>query len=202
MYKKAPINSYKEKINQAAFDLCVQSPDLLTDRKMLLANARKSVHNMGYEYKKGKSCSREFSIPSEIPVAKRSKLDSCVRTEQINCLQGRLNAIDESVQYKASLCEVNERAKNYKMCNELTDEIYALKCEKNVVNCELSILKKKDSKSKWYYRRKSSSTSESDTSGSSSSSSCSSSSADGHMPLAESSVINQPNPFCLGLPPV
>ena len=103
---------------------------------------------------------------------------------------------------KASLCEVNERAKNYKMCNELTDEIYALKCEKNVVNCELSILKKKDSKSKWYYRRKSSSRSESDTSGSSSSSSCSSSSADGHMPLAESSVINQPNPFCLGLPPV
>ena len=64
MYKKAPINSYKEKINQAAFDLCVKSPDLLTDRKMLLDNARKTVNNIGYEYKKGKSRSREFSIPS------------------------------------------------------------------------------------------------------------------------------------------
>ena len=87
------------------------------------------------------------------------------------------------------------------MCNELTDEIFALKCEKkNILNCELSILKKNDRKSKWYYRRKSSSTSESDTSGSSSS--CSSSSADAHMPLAESSVTSQSNPFCLGLPPV
>ena len=75
---------------------------------------------------------------------------------------------------KRAYVEVNERAKNYKMCNELTDEIYSLKCEKNIVNRELSILK--DTKSKWYYRRNSSSTSESDTSrSSSSSSSCSSS---------------------------
>ena len=113
-------------------------------------------------------------------------------------MQGRLCAIDESVQYKESLCEVNEHAKNYKMCNELTDEIFALKCEeKNTVNCELSILMKNLN----------------GTTGGSQvphwdlillghPSSCSSSSADAHMPLAKSSVTNQPNPFCLGLPPV
>ena len=55
----------------AAFELCVQSPDLLTNRKMLLAKARKSVHNTSYKYKKGKSRSREHKIPNEIPAAKQ-----------------------------------------------------------------------------------------------------------------------------------
>ena len=52
VFKKEPITKYKQLINEAAFELSIETPTLLCDRKALLTSARKRVHDNGMSTKK------------------------------------------------------------------------------------------------------------------------------------------------------
>lgn len=191
VYKMEPLTKYKQQINKAAFELSIENPNLLCDRKALLTSARKRVHDSGYEYKKGKS--RSFSL-DQTNAHKRQKIDSSTRSKQLSDLQQSLDSIDQCIKMKQNRCQESEQIKNYKLCDELMSEISTLLLEKQQIEADVSALKRKEKKSKWYYRRRSSSTSELDMSGSSSS--------DLFSPISEQEGSSfQPYPFHQGLPP-
>ena len=70
-------------MNEASANLCLQSPNLLSDRTLLLKECRRVVDEEGYDYKKGKSRSRSFntSVASEPP--KRKKITEEYRLSRI-----------------------------------------------------------------------------------------------------------------------
>ena len=88
-----PLSAYHEKRNNAARDLCVRNPSLLSDKGERLLQARILVDQSGYQYKKGKSRSKVFG-EAEIP-AKRPKLDKNLRVERIAQIQevGTINIL-------------------------------------------------------------------------------------------------------------
>lgn len=135
LYKKEPLNSYKKCINAAAYKLALGNPTLLCNRNELFTNARNRVHDDGYQYKKGQSRSIQVVPPTENSIAKRQKLDSYTRVQEMLELQSKINDIEKSIRFKESSCSVSEHAKNYKRCDELMEEIPSLKLEKNQIIC-------------------------------------------------------------------
>ena len=194
VFKKEPITKYKQLINEAAFELSIETPTLLCDRKALLTSARKRVHDNGYEYKKGKSRPVQLDHRN---ANKRQKIDASTRTKQLSDLEQRLNNINLSIKMKQNRCQESEKDKNYKLCDELMSDISALLVEQQLIESELSTLKRKGKKSYWYHRRRSSSTSDLDLSGSS----YSGTSSDMFSPMSEQADNSfQPDPFHQGLP--
>ena len=52
---KGTLTKYQESMNNVAMELCMQNPNLLSDRKALLELSRKKLDETGNMYKKGKS---------------------------------------------------------------------------------------------------------------------------------------------------
>ena len=141
MFKKEPITKYKQLINEAAFELSIETPTLLCDRKALLTTARKRVHDNEYEYKKGKSRSVQLDHRNS---NKRQNIDASTRTKQLSDLEQRLNSINLSVKMKQDRCQESEKDKNYKLCDELMSDISALLVQQQLIESELSTLKGKE----------------------------------------------------------
>ena len=154
LYKKEHLNSYKKCVNEAAYKLALGNPTLLCSRNELFANARKRVHDDGYQFKKRQSRSIQVVPPTESSIAKRQKLDSYTRVQQMLELQSKLNDIEKSIHFKESSCSVSEHARNHKRCDELMEEIRSIKLEKNVLQTELSVLERKNKKSKMVLNEK------------------------------------------------
>jgi hypothetical protein len=72
------LSRYEQRINEASIQLCLQSPNLLSDRTLLLQEARRVVDEEGYNYKKGKSRSRALNpqadVSSDPPKRKRKSM--------------------------------------------------------------------------------------------------------------------------------
>ena len=143
VFKKEPITKYKQLINEAAFELSIETPTLLCDRKALLTSARKRVHDNGYEYKKGKSRPVQLDHRN---ANKRQKIDASTRTKQPSDLEQRLNNINLSIKMKQNRCQESEKDKIYKLCDELMSDISALLVEQQLIESELSTLKRKEKK--------------------------------------------------------
>ena len=142
VYKKEPLTKYKQQINKAAFvELSIENPTSLCDRNALLTSARKRVHDSGYEYKKGKSHS--FDLDQTIAI-KQQKIDFSTRTKQLSGLQQRLDTIDQCIKMKQNRCQENEMNKNYKICDELMSEISTLLLEKQLIETDAFVLKRKE----------------------------------------------------------
>ena len=57
------ITEYQKKVNRASITLCTKNPSLLFGRRgNLLCLAKSKVHDDGYNYKKGKSCSTKYGL--------------------------------------------------------------------------------------------------------------------------------------------
>ena len=115
----------------------------MTDRKALLTkfSARKRVHDNEYEYKKGKSRSVQLDHRNS---NKRQKIDASTCTKQLSDLEQRLNNINLSIKMKQNRCQESEKDKNYKLCDELMSDISALLVEQQLIESELSTLKRKE----------------------------------------------------------
>ena len=78
IYKKEasrPLSRYFKQINEAAGELVLGDPSLLTRRGDLLDLSRSRVYQEGYNFVKGKSRSKRFaSPPQEIPKPTRAKI--------------------------------------------------------------------------------------------------------------------------------
>ena len=101
IYTKANLNDYQKHVNSASADLCVRNPALLLGKKGdLFKLAQEKVYQDGYQYKKGKSRSKRYSLPEDDIQPKRPKLDSTTRHERIMEIQDLISDFDRTIGFK------------------------------------------------------------------------------------------------------
>lgn len=153
IYKKdttRPLSDYQKKVNKAAQDICVKNPSLLRSRQKLLEAARSKVDET-YQFKKGKSRSKRHDpVP---PLPKRKKINQAARLERMKTLEDDLKSMKERISYKQKRRQIAEETKNYRLCDDITEEIAAISKESRQLEAELKLLTKKDVFSKQYQRR-------------------------------------------------
>lgn len=125
---------------------------MLRSRQKILSAAREEV-DITYQFKKGKSRSKRCT-PSEPQSAKRAKLSHDLREERIKVIQEELTNLKERLSYKHKRRLAAETVKNYKLCDEISEEIGTVSKKSNELKQELAELMKKDSRSKVYHKNK------------------------------------------------
>ena len=75
------------------------------------------------------------------------------RESRIKELKEQIQGLNTRIMFKEKRCEVNAAVKQYKICDELSEEISALKQECYEFETELRELQK-ESKAVWYRKRK------------------------------------------------
>lgn len=154
IYKKEttrPLNNYQKQINEVAQEICVKNPSMLRNRQKLLEMARIRVDE-SYQFKKGKSRSKRTP-----PAPKRKKVNQADRLTRMKTLEDDIKNTEQRISYKVKRRQVAEDTKNYRLCDEITEEIGTLTKEKRQLEAELKLLQKKDECSKMYFQRKSAS---------------------------------------------
>ena len=121
------ITFYQKQINNAAIELAVADPGLLQNRKNLLELARSKV-NTGYKLKKGKSHSKLLDNAPKPP--KHQKRTDSMRIKHIRDVEDDLRDLSDRLQYKEKRRIQAEICRNYKVCDDLTEEMTALKRQK------------------------------------------------------------------------
>ena len=122
-----------------------------------MERARNRVVEGGYKFKKGKSRSKQSNDP---PKLKFEKSTECMRKQNIAALEEDIKDLKDRLQFKEKRRHQSEMARNYKVCDQLTEEMTALKKKKRESETELKFWMRKVQKSTWYNRRKNMSTSE------------------------------------------
>ena len=69
-------------------------------------------------------------------------------------LEEDLVGINKRISIKDSRCEAGAAVKNFKLCDQLSDEIPELKQQRREKEAEVRELQKKEKKSRWYMRKK------------------------------------------------
>ena len=128
----------------------------MTNRGLLLEQARKRVYDSGYVYKKGKYRSKllNTNTDDEAPAPKRKKISQDYRLERIAELQDKIKDMNERIEFKNKRRDAASNVRNYKECDEFTEQMSNLKNEKRLLETELSALTKKQKKSVWYKKKK------------------------------------------------
>lgn len=139
------------KVNEAAKELCLQNPELLSDRAKLLSMCREKFHDEGYEYRKGVSRSKRLHNDKQ-STPKRSKLSEDVRLRRIAELHEDIKDTSDQIKIKEKRRSLASASKD---CDRLTSQISALRQKLREHQSELNALQKKQRKSKWYKDRRS-----------------------------------------------
>ena len=126
---------------------------LLESRQQLLEEARKKVDEGGYSYKKGKSRSKSFT-PTSDETPKRSVTTESIRQTRIVQLQEDIKDISDRLQYKMNRRDQAGAVHNYKLCDQLMEEITHLKHRRREYESELKMYDRKSKKSQWFKRKK------------------------------------------------
>ena len=113
-------------MNEEAGKLALRSPSLLNNRAELHQLCQQNVHESGYAYKKGKSRSKRFCTPDTMPT-KRPKLNAAMRNERKSELDEDIKHISQQLTIKEKRRNQSESVQNYKLCDEIMDEISRLK---------------------------------------------------------------------------
>ncbi|GAA5817737.1 hypothetical protein MFLAVUS_011288 [Mucor flavus] len=161
-----PLTSYEEAINQAALELALQNPILISKKGSLFDLAKKKLLQDGYRYKRGSSRSKlkEQESKPKPTVTEDQQRDillkrqanaqrmSAKRLEKINVLQQQ---VDTALQHR-------QRTEN-KLATGCHDPLNRLALEAELIHYEetkirltkeTSKLKAQERKHQWYKRRK------------------------------------------------
>lgn len=96
----------------------------------LLEVAQKEVAE-SYTFKKGKSRSKMYgSWKDKVPTSKRPKFDREMRDNRVTELNEVIVDLTKRIAIKESRCQQAEIARNYKLCDQLSEDIMELKSEK------------------------------------------------------------------------
>lgn len=142
---------YQEEVNRASIDLAIEDPTLLNSRKTLLKLAREKVNESGYRFKKGKSRSKLYHTDESTP--KRPKISEAIRETRIDELQEDIKDIVDRIGYKEKMRERASMARNYKLCDQLTEEMSELKPKRRLYEKELQEWNRKKGKAEWYRKK-------------------------------------------------
>ncbi len=162
------VTDYQAEINDAAIELALEDPNLLMSRQRLLELARTRVRNDGYKFKKGKSRSKQAQC--DAPAPKRAKTSATLRVKHVAELEEDIKDLDDRLNFKEKRRNQATLTRNYKACDQLTEEMASLKKQRREYTEELRLWKRKQQQANWYKRKGSAespkspiSTSESDT---------------------------------------
>ena len=147
------LSRYENEINHTSMNLCLETPNLLSDHKTLLEKARQVIDANGYVYNKGKSRSHKLN-PSQKSGAKHIKLNKEVRLSRIKEINEKVKDITDQTGFKEKRRESANNLHHYKECDKLTEQISSLKSKKRKLDLELKCLHKKQQQSKWYHSHK------------------------------------------------
>ena len=148
IYRKANLTDFQECVNAAAVELALQSPALVHkgNRGELLEVAQKEVAE-SYTFKKGKSRSKMYgSWKDKVPTPKRPKFEREMRDNRVTELNEVIVDLTKRIAIKESRCQQAEIARNYKLCDQLNEDIMELKSEKRQNEKELLFFKTKKRK--------------------------------------------------------
>lgn len=122
----------------------------MIDRQRLLKLSRERVHNEGYNYRKGRTCSKHFSTDSSTDKPKKPKISEDIRRRRISELEKDINKTSQQIKLKEKRRSIASAAHQYKDCDKLTSQISQLRFKLRGYETELRELRKKERKSKWY----------------------------------------------------
>ena len=149
-----PLTKYQKQIKDEAGMLALSNPTLLCRRGELLEKAREKVVEKGYTFVKGKSRSKRFASPDESPRPTRVKISTDVREKRISALEEDIANLDQQLLFKEKRRQQSENVRNYKFCDEITEEIGIVRQQKRKISEELRIFREKQRKAKWYQNAK------------------------------------------------
>jgi len=142
-------------MNEVAGDICVKDIAMLGDKGKLLELARVKLHERGYIYSKGKSRSRVLNPEAtNQEKQKRQRIDQTERKHCIENLQDELKDLGKHITVKERRIEQAQTGMNFKLCDQLSDEISKLKAKKREVDTRLQVILHKEKQSKSYFDRK------------------------------------------------
>lgn len=155
-----PLTLYQKRINEEAGNLAVENPSLLMQRGKLLEQARDVVVLSGYQFKKGTSRSKTFRSPEsedseERENVKRPKTSSESRKRRIDALEADIVSLNERLLFKDKRRQLAEESRNYKLCDEIVQEMMDVTEQKRLKESELAIYRRKEKQSMWYQKKKS-----------------------------------------------
>ncbi|MCG8622630.1 MAG: hypothetical protein MJE68_11630 [Proteobacteria bacterium] len=90
------------------------------------------------------------------------KTTESIRAQHIGELEEDIKDINDQLQFKEKRREQAELSRNYKLCDQLTEEMSSLKKQKREREEELRLWKRKQQQGSWYKKRSRLSTSTSD----------------------------------------
>lgn len=162
IYGKDPtkkLTPWHEKVNAASYELALNDPNiLLLPKQELIEAAQKNVRDQGYNFIKGKSRSRHIHNPGleelPSPVPKRPKVNEAIRNKKIAEFQEDVKDLRDRLSYKEKQRDQATQAMNYKLCDQLTEEMSDVKRQLRRVENQLEEWIKKEKKSQWYFRGK------------------------------------------------
>ena len=149
-----PLTNYQKHVNEEAGMFALSDPSLLCRRGHLLAQARSKVAEKGYTFVKGKSRSKRLASPDNAPRATRAKISADIRGKRILALEEDIANIDEQLLFKEKRRQQAEGIRNYKVCDQITEEIGIVKQQRRKLSNELHVYHEKERKAKWYEKAK------------------------------------------------
>ena len=149
-----PLTNYQKQINEEAGVLALSSPSLLCRCGELLELARDKVCESGYNFVKGRSRSKRLAPTDEAPRPSRAKISAEVRQKRITALEEDLANLDQQIGFKEKRRQQSENTRNYKLCEEITQEIGICKQQRRQLSDELNQYREKERKAKWYQIRR------------------------------------------------
>ena len=137
-------------MNNVAVELCLDEPDLLSSRQTLIQRARAKV-NSTYHFKKGKS--RSVQAQSNPQPPKRPKTSETLRSKHIGDLKEDLKDLCDQLVFKEKRREQATMSRNYKVCDQLTEEMSVIKKKKRTCEQELHLWERKQQQANWYKQK-------------------------------------------------
>ena len=137
------LSRYHASINSAAEEICLKNPNLIHDRKTLIQESRNYVNDSGYCYKKRKSQSKVFRSEYETS-PKRIKIDKDLKLVRMSGLQEKIKDVSDQIGYKEKRRDAADKVRNYKECDQLTEQICSLRSEEEQFESELKELQKSE----------------------------------------------------------
>lgn len=119
--------------------------------------------NEGYKFRKWRSRSKKVSdheVSNDPPKAKQPKTTDNVRKQHIEDLEEDIKDLTDRLSFKQKRQNQAEMSRNYKVCDQLMEEISDLKKKKREKEIELKLWKRKVQQSLWYRRKGKSTSSE------------------------------------------
>ena len=145
--KRRELTAFEKKVNSAAAELCLSDVSLLNRRGELLQIARQKASE-NYVFKKGRSQSKVYCSPDSAP--KRPKYDKESREDRVKAIEEEVQDISRILWFKEKRHSQAEAARNYRTCEQLTEEMMGLKSRKKELQVEKRLF---DNKRKRAQRR-------------------------------------------------